>query len=85
MSYFEKRDPSPFDRNRTDEVKINGGHAVPCRICEDQFGVETLTTRYCKQCGRGFCEGTHGSYSQMGGAIGVCVVCNLAPKYSPPS
>jgi hypothetical protein len=81
MTYFENADHTEFDRNNDDKTKIDGGSGVPCRICEAMFGRETLTFRYCAQCKRGFCEGVHGSYSQIGKAVGICVVCHLTNKW----
>ena len=76
MDFFVNADHGPFDPNRTDETRIRQDRqAVPCRICSDLFGRESLTFRYCTKCKRGFCDGIHGSYSQIGQAVGVCVVC----------
>lgn len=75
MSHFEKVDHSPFGEGGDDQQKIDNGHAVPCRICEEMFGRETITFRYCMHCKKAFCEGVHGSYSRIGKAIGVCVAC----------
>lgn len=74
--FFEIPDHSTFDPKNDDQKKINNGHAVPCRICSDFFARETLTFRYCIDCKRAFCEGIHGSFSQVAKSpIGKCVVC----------
>jgi len=72
-SFFENVDHSAFDGD--DKKKIESGQAVPCRTCEEVFGRETITFRYCMHCKMAFCEGVHGSYSRVGKAIGVCVTC----------
>jgi len=70
---WEKADLGPFDPANTDKHKIDGGHAVPCRLCENAFRRLRVTFRYCMTCKRGFCEGEHGNFAP--GSVGRCVQC----------
>ena len=77
MSEWSASDVSDFDPDRTDKSKILDDKVwVPCRICRQMFLRIRLTARYCNTCGRGFCEGEHGSFPGRGPA--VCVRCYKA-------
>jgi len=56
---------------------IDGGGWATCWFCENIFRRRRETARYCYQCGRGFCEGEHGSFAAAGGRppLPFCVNC----------
>lgn len=56
---------------------IEEGDLAECWICAKVFGRLRPTERYCQQCGRGFCEGEHGSFAQR---RGLCVICGACGK-----
>ncbi len=58
---------------RTDKEKIIDGESVNCYICEHIYKRVRGTWRYCNICGKGFCEGEHGTFE--GGKFGVCIRC----------
>jgi len=66
-------DTSEFDPGDNDRAKIARERAVPCRLCESAFRRLRLTLRYCAECGRGFCEGEHGTFAGTG--RGRCLQC----------
>jgi hypothetical protein len=66
-------DLSNYNEKYSDEQKIYSGTWVPCRICKQIFLRVRLTLRFCRTCGRAFCEGEHGSFTGRG--PGVCVRC----------
>lgn len=76
-----KIDLLPFDKNKPDDVKIDEGYWVPCRICQNAFRRITLTRTYCNSCKVGFCNGNHGNFQttkigQSGYKVqGRCVQC----------
>jgi len=39
-----------------------------CDLCRDVFGRRRVTTRRCRVCARGFCEGEHGRQT-------LCILC----------
>lgn len=45
-----------------------------CYICEQVFGRQREATHYCRQCGRGYCQGEHGISSGEEG--GLCIACS---------
>lgn len=65
----ERGGTSPTDR----EQILNGGW-TDCWICSDVFKRRTQTARFCFKCGRGFCEGWHGSFAY---GHGTCVICGV--------
>lgn len=73
MADWGASDLSEYDDSNTDQTKIGRTVWVPCRICWAIFNRVRLTARYCGTCGRGFCEGEHGSFTGRG--PGVCVRC----------
>jgi len=70
---WSESDLSEFNDSDTDQAKIGREVWVPCRICWGIFERVRLTARYCNNCGRGFCEGEHGSFA--GGRVAMCVRC----------
>lgn len=73
MGESYKVDMSDFEVDKKDDVKIEEGIGVPCRVCAGVFRRIRLTWRYCASCGKGFCEGEHGSFSR--GGRGTCIQC----------
>lgn len=57
----------------TDREIIEDDRWATCWICEDVFRRKRGTKRYCDECGRGFCEGEHGSFAQQN--RGLCLEC----------
>jgi hypothetical protein len=60
------------EKSMTDKEKIEKGEYVDCWLCKDVFARIQQTGRYCSKCGRGFCEGQHGSFSH---GTGRCIIC----------
>jgi hypothetical protein len=70
-----KIDATTFDTKNSDKKKIlEGGHWVPCRICEGAFRRIRFTARYCDTCERAFCEGEHGNFAAQS-RKGRCTSC----------
>ncbi len=58
--------------SETDEGRVDQGGWSDCWVCEGVFRRRTQTRRYCARCGRGFCEGWHGTLDR---GYGTCVIC----------
>jgi hypothetical protein len=71
MSDSPEGAPAKAD-TRTDREKIEAGEWGECWICREVFRRRTETLRYCKKCGRGWCEGWHGNFSR---GFGLCIIC----------
>ena len=56
---------------------IEKGEWATCWICEEVFRRRIETKRYCATCGRGFCEGQHGSFAQR---QGKCIICGVRER-----
>ena len=64
-----------LEPEKSDKETIeDDGFWVPCRICLSVFRRLRFTKRYCRQCGKGGCEGEHLTFYKQGGA--VCIQCN---------
>lgn len=55
----------------------DGGSTAPCWICWRVFKRVTETARWCYRCGRGFCEGIHGTFSR---GAAHCIVCGVTAR-----
>jgi hypothetical protein len=74
---------SDYDPNRNDQLKIDAGVWVPCRICQNAFRRIRLTWRYCATCHRAFCDGEHGNFAPRS-HVGRCTSCgNIALRQVP--
>jgi hypothetical protein len=75
MLKWNAADLSPFSESRDDHKKIDGGKAVPCRICEDASRRLRLTYRYCSKRNKGACEGEHLTFVTNGRNVTArCVI-----------
>jgi hypothetical protein len=54
--------------------RIEQGQWVDCWVCEDIFHRLRKTSRYCRLCGRGFCEGEHGICAAGKCTCVICIV-----------
>ena len=66
-----------LDIAREGRERINASQWSLCYTCIKVFGRKRETNRYCSECGRGYCEGEHGTFAHHTGRSALCLTCLL--------